>query len=96
MSLVLIFKSNRNWQKMAKTRIVWKDAYMREPSKWVLSWYLDSFLPPNARRSTAKEFSEVSLVLLTLRALTVFLNLLNKCKQFRYSTFRLQKFVLFT
>lgn len=57
---------------MAETRIVWKDACMREPPKWVLSWYFDSFLPPNARRFTIKEVSEVTLVLLTLRAVTVF------------------------
>lgn len=45
---------------MAETRIVWKDACMREPPKWVLSWYFDSFLPPNARRFTIKEVSEVT------------------------------------
>ena len=82
MNLILMSKNKRGRrQKMPKTKIVRKDAYMRlskakgfctEPQKGVLSLYFDSFSPPNAKRSKIKTFLKVSLVSLTFRLCTVF------------------------
>ena len=66
---------------MPKTKIVRKDAYMRllkakgfctEPQRGILSFYFDSFLPSNAKRSKIKTFLRVSLVSLNFRFRTVF------------------------
>ena len=66
---------------MLKTKIVQKDAYMAlytakgfctDPKKGVLSFYFDSFLPPNAKRSKIKTFLKVSLISLAFRLYTVF------------------------
>ena len=82
MNLILMSKNKRGRrQKMPKTKIVRKDAYMRllkakgfctESQKVILSLYFDSFSPSNAKRSKIKTFLKVSLVSLTFRLCTVF------------------------
>ena len=81
MNLILMSKNRGRRQKMPKTKIVRKDAYMRlskakgfctEPQKGVLSLYFDFFSPPNARRSKIKTFLKVRLVSLTFRPHTMF------------------------
>ena len=82
MNLILVSKNKRGRrQKMPKTEIVRKDAYMRllkakgfftKSQKGILSLYFDSFSPSNAKRSKMKVFLKVDLVSLTFRLRTVF------------------------